>query len=407
MNLDDQIFKPTSFAGHLVPGIWRYMLPQNIFDFEAPAERRATCMDCPNIQSDGFRPDYRCCTYHPAVPNYALGFALETSLGRKPVEALIKNGYTLPEGSLHTPKEWIDYLADNKYEKFGKSEKVLCHLLDKDTGYCTIYAFRNSVCSTFFCQHDHGKKGEYFWEQTQALVGQVEAVLCQWALEQAGFSVSNYMNTLDGMSDQLDKVASPNGGWTAAARKELFGEHFGKEIELYKACAKAIYDNREDLWQIANEHPILEASKFETTQIKMVPEEFSSEIDETDFSDGETLAPKEIWKKLKKTHKRLWNAPDQKLLLNKKAFIHKNEKDDQESKHNKDKPYVLEFLTKKDSDSYEWRNFLSKKEYQLLNEFTKPKKISSKLDKKHKSKEIPEPNKRITEWFGKKVLVKG
>ncbi len=406
MNLEDQIFKPTSFAGHLVPGIWRYMLPQEIFDFEAPAERRATCMDCPNIQSEQYRPDYRCCTYHPAVPNYALGFALETTTGKNSVQALINNGYSLPEGSLHTPQEWVDYLADNKYEKFGKSEKVLCHLLDKKTGFCTIYAFRNSVCSTFFCENDHGKRGESFWSQTQELVSQVEAALGQWSLEQVGFSVANYMDTLNELSKDLTKLPGTKGGWSAASRKALFGKYYGRETELYRSCAQAIYDHKEDLWDIANSQTIHEASQFELNQLKFVPKEFDSEIDASDFSDGDTIEPKDLWKKLKKTHKKLWQEPEQKLVLNKKVQISKNEKDDQESKHNKGRPYILEFLTKKNGDTYEWRHFLTKKEYQLLSEFKKPRKISTKLNKRHRSKQIAEPNKRIIEWFGKKVLVK-
>src|SRR3954454_5365908 len=66
----------------MLPVLYRPLLPA-FFDTEAPAEEKATCGSCamcppPGAEGDGayFRPDVKCCTYHPRLPNYLVGALL-------------------------------------------------------------------------------------------------------------------------------------------------------------------------------------------------------------------------------------------------------------------------------------------------------------------------------------------
>src|SRR6476661_2494548 len=79
-----------------------------VFDREIPRETKATCDDCamcdqsravPSV--DGlnrlFRPDTKCCTYHPKLPNYLVGALLSDedpamAEGRRRIEEKFARG---------------------------------------------------------------------------------------------------------------------------------------------------------------------------------------------------------------------------------------------------------------------------------------------------------------------------
>ncbi len=173
----DPIEQAFKIGHHWVPGIWRYMLPGALTEMTLPQERLATCLNCPKARFEGWRPDYRCCTYHPRVPNFLLGLALSEPASAKIIKRLVREGFLLPEGMISSPNQWAHYLTDTGEDRFGRSEKVLCPFLEQKSGLCQLYAFRNSVCSTFFCQHDHGDKGDRFWSSVQTVAQQVEMAL--------------------------------------------------------------------------------------------------------------------------------------------------------------------------------------------------------------------------------------
>ncbi len=134
-----------------------------------PKEERANCGACPKAKYEGYRADYKCCTYHPRVSNFSLGLAATNAPAQRIIKELNVKGWLVPEGMLSSPILWYDYLADLKEDQFGVSKKVLCPFLQTSTGLCQIYAYRNGVCSTFFCMHDQGERGEKFWENLQVL----------------------------------------------------------------------------------------------------------------------------------------------------------------------------------------------------------------------------------------------
>jgi Fe-S-cluster containining protein len=402
---NDPLLEPIKLNHHLVPGIWQYYLPTEIFNWKIPEERRSTCMSCPRIVTDNYRKDYRCCTYQPAVPNYALGLALQTKIGKKAVGNLLKSNAVLPEGSLQTPIEWHRYLETSKEEKFGKTDKILCPLIDVKTGYCNIYAFRNSICSTFFCVHDHGDAGMNFWERAQELVTQVESVLQQWVLEEVGFDTAAYYKRLDDLSESLEQVSKKSNGWTNQALEHLWFDWYGKEGDLLRLCGEAVSDNRKRLWEIANTFKMKEASKFERQQIATVPDHLKSEVEEDEWEDGEAEVPKNIWHALKESYQQLWHLPNTSYSLSHLVEINPNPKDDEESVHFKSKAFELLYLDSEDLDTYEWKFYIGKQEKELLDHFKQPREIDSQLLEALEKAGVLQPKDQITEWLQRKVLV--
>ena len=303
---------PLRLGAHLVPGLWRHMLPPGLARLTFPAERRATCADCPRVKSDGYRPDYRCCTYHPRVPNFLLGLALGEPGGTARLARVRERGFLMPEAFQPSPGQWVDFLLDVFENRFGQSEKVLCPFLE--SGLCGIYGYRNAVCSTYFCHFDQGEAGEKFWESLQTLVVQVELALGQWALTEVGFDVPAYvarLNDLAAGGDVRHTVAA-GGGWSEAARRAAWGDAFGRELDVYAACAAKIEERLPELWRIANATPILEADAFEIACEKLLPEE-RRDLVEDDWSDPDrvTVPPRDLWRTVQRRHRRLWKSVSQ------------------------------------------------------------------------------------------------
>lgn len=353
---DDPFLHPSRLGSHNFPGIWTAMMPRELFGLRIPEERRATCMSCPKACYEGFRADYRCCTYHPRVANFLLGLAAETPIGEQVLDKLLSRGMLIPEGMHYAPAQWVDYLDDLQHEKFGASEKVLCPNLDQSTGFCNIHAFRNSVCSTFFCYKDHGDSGEGFWDQLQTLGSQVEMALGQWALQQAGFDLDRYFKAFDKLAKNIHKVSARD-GWQDDALQELWGDWFGREKELMRACAAAVVKERDHLWEIANSLPIRESVPFDKAMVKAVPKRLEDQIDPEDLEEGggEAVRPSVIWQDCLKAYWKLWDLPEGEFELNGKAVIVPNKKVSKEEQYYQDKDYFIEFHPRKNSKTIDWR----------------------------------------------------
>ena len=156
--MDNTIHNPVKLGTHEVPGIWRYMLPKQFFTLDKiPRECGSTCDNCPEIKDSGYRPDYRCCTFQPRIPNYMLGFSLlgPYRKSHSTINSLYDDGFFLPEGLVASPSRWALFLEDSANDHFGKSTQVLCHFMNKESGLCEVYQYRNASCSTYFLSLIH------------------------------------------------------------------------------------------------------------------------------------------------------------------------------------------------------------------------------------------------------------
>ena len=190
MSSSSKVFEPLMMGNHPIPGIWSYLLPDDFSYLRLPQESKSKCSECPQVEKQGFRSDYRCCTYFPRIPNFMLGLALVEGQEQRVamVRDLIQKGFVLPEGTHASPDLWRRSVVQNSQEKFGRGDDVLCPFIDKSKQMCGIHNYRGSVCSTFFCELDHGRSSEEFWDGLQSLMLQVETALSQHLMSRYNFS---------------------------------------------------------------------------------------------------------------------------------------------------------------------------------------------------------------------------
>lgn len=278
------LLRPFRYRGQSFPGIWSCLFPAELWQLELPIETKATCSNCPKICEEGFRPDYRCCTYLPHIPNFLLGLATETPSGARAVDRLLSRGMLLPVGLVTSPQQWLDFMDDQEQGLYGRSTRVLCPLLRPESGLCEVHAFRNAVCATYFCIHEQGEKGEEFWGELQTLGSQIEIVLAQWALKAVDFDFDAYLERLNKLGPAVAHSSSET-GWKAEALATLWGDWRGREKELLRATAAQIVQHRSELWSIARQGRIHEAAEFERALDALGGEEPPPEEAEVDSLD--------------------------------------------------------------------------------------------------------------------------
>ena len=284
------------------------MLPADILAMPPPIERQATCGSCPKVQSDGYRSDFRCCTFHPKIANFFLGLSLiAEDASAKIVASLCADGFLVPEGLVATPQRWALSLADQHEELYGKSERVLCSFLDRQTGLCSIYRYRNGSCSTFFCLNDDGDAGENFWNSLLNMVAQCELALSQWAMEQVGFDVKGYYARLDILAGTISTVGEArNQAWSLGAREFLWGPRwFGKELDFFRSCGNVIIEQRDRLWEIVSSVNVVESEKFDIAAISVIPPEHHEQISDEDLITGGITSIKDLYDSLISDHRSL------------------------------------------------------------------------------------------------------
>ncbi len=125
-------------------------------------EKKATFHNCPK-----YPMDLKCCTFHPFLTNYSVGAILSDPNTPKfileQIRSKIQNQeYALPLGLFAPVKYQIEFHQRNEND-FGFNSKFLCPYFDKIKQQCGIWAYRGSVCTSYFCDSDFGKKGLQFW----------------------------------------------------------------------------------------------------------------------------------------------------------------------------------------------------------------------------------------------------
>jgi hypothetical protein len=137
-----------------------------------------------------FHPDVKCCTFMPHLPNYVVGQIVRDDTpdgreGRATVSARIDAGLGVtPFGLDATPMYALLY-AHKKTHTFGTSRALRCpHYIERAGGLCGIWRYRNSVCSTYYCQFVRGAVGRAFWSRLRQLLAEVEYGLERWCVEQ-------------------------------------------------------------------------------------------------------------------------------------------------------------------------------------------------------------------------------
>ena len=230
----------------IVPAVYKNFVSGKILNLSA-VETKATCDSCLRARDKRFAYSYqenlKCCTFHPFLPNYAVGALLalpEKKVGIKALENKIATReFALPLGVLAPYEYQLKFLSKDE-EDFGNRSDLLCPYYDQQKNRCSVWQYRGVVCTSFYCRSDYGQNGQKFWAVFSDYLSYVEMALAEECLVQLDFSPRDlsdqlmYLNKhdFDGL-EQTQKVIAPD------IDKKLWNGYDDK-IEFYKKCFSLI-----------------------------------------------------------------------------------------------------------------------------------------------------------------------
>lgn len=242
-----------------LPALYQPLFP-SFLQSEIPVESKATCSNCAMCEGtasgvvpsvDGvsrlFRPDTKCCTYHPRLPNYLVGGMLsdprpELAEGRRRLEEKIARRVGTNPQWLKAPARY-HFLYTHSRQFFGRTASLRCPYYEPTQGACTIWPYREAVCSTYFCKYVAGADGRKMWMALKSWLTLVEIQLSRHALlELMPDYVLEAKDRADAASadrpltaEELDEQPP-----SEATYSELWGQWKGREAELYRACYERV-----------------------------------------------------------------------------------------------------------------------------------------------------------------------
>jgi hypothetical protein len=280
-----------------LPSFYGKLLPE-FFNKPLPEEELATCDQCAMCQPEGepeltaqsyYSPDSKCCTFHPNLPNYSVGALLidddpAGEEGRRRLRAKIDGRSGIyPHGIVAPPK--YELLFERGTGTFGRNESLLCPYFERDGGTCTIWAFRETVCSTYFCKHNAGADGQAFWASLSLYLHFVQRRLIDHILYRSGWEVSAAATLMPSAlavdGDLGNRRLTPNDlderPPSDAVYAACWGEWVGREEEFYRRAHAIVEElDQESFERIAGVGQWVRvqelASKYERMVDPQIPE---------------------------------------------------------------------------------------------------------------------------------------
>ncbi len=214
---------------------------------DIPAEAKATCDRCAMLASPGsdvdalyFRPETKCCTFHPGLPNFLAGRILSESdpsmlEGRKAVEARIERRVAIKPSQVSSGVVFgLLYRATPM--AFGRAPALRCHYLSHE-GECGVWKHRPGVCATWYCKHARGAIGRRFWTLADQLLREVEQDLAFWCMAQLRVGSAEVG---DFAPHPTPHVSELDGDIDWPQYRRLWESWAGREVEFYQACARLV-----------------------------------------------------------------------------------------------------------------------------------------------------------------------
>ncbi len=223
---------------------------------DVPGERRATCRDCVMCAPERsgstavFVPSVKCCSYVPNVANFLAGRALRGA-GAASVRGRIRRRAGVTPLGLGLGPGQVRQVVDHQ-EEFGRTDAVLCPHFVTETEGCGIWADRNAVCATWFCQHERGAVSQRFWHAARDLLMAAEERVSYRCLTAGGLPSAQVeavlahrsrMRRLTGADSSTAPIADdephgPDDGPDWYAR--MWGELAGAEEAWFLRCAEVV-----------------------------------------------------------------------------------------------------------------------------------------------------------------------
>jgi hypothetical protein len=226
-----------------VPEMYRALLPA-LFEQPVDEEKNATCERCamcppeePLFAPDEyFNPKTKCCTYHPTLPNFSVGGLLsdqspENAQGRRRIQSAIARRIGVTPLGIAAPIKHRVLYRNGKLG-FGRANALCCPYLDLEGGRCSVWRYREAVCTTWFCKHNNGQDGLSFWQQLRDYLLGTQWILCSYALRTLGWDVDR-IKAAAAADLELDDRGLDDQPPDDAAYAALWHDFVGREEELY------------------------------------------------------------------------------------------------------------------------------------------------------------------------------
>jgi Fe-S-cluster containining protein len=227
---------------HQLPSFYENILPARVLQLDV-VETKATCEDCAMARPRQrgkihYRPDLKCCTFHPFLPNFLVGAILSDpslAAGAEVLrEKIRRREYALPVGMVAPVRYQLEFKA-RKENEFGQREDWLCPYYNKEKNLCNVWRFRGVVCTTFFCKSSYGKEGLRFWDRASDYLSYVEMALLEEALVNLDFSPRQINSLLEYLNRESGSAAEKRSWVLPSAKFTELWNGYADDIEgFYK-----------------------------------------------------------------------------------------------------------------------------------------------------------------------------
>ena len=212
-------------------------------------ETKATCQNCLRSRDRRFsyvyRSDLKCCTFHPFLPNYAVGGLLQEASASSVAQSsgvnelinkIQQREFAFPIGVMAPYDYQFKFLSKEEHD-FGNREDLLCPYYDVQQNQCSIWNFRGVVCTSYYCRSQYGQDGQKFWAVFSDYLSYVEMALAEECLVQLDFSPRqiseqlNYLNKREFSSNEIEqKQILPD------VDRQIWNNYDEDKINFYKKC---------------------------------------------------------------------------------------------------------------------------------------------------------------------------
>jgi len=231
---------------NIVPQIYSGFFTKDLLNIDV-TETKATCHNCLRARDKRFqylyKPNLKCCTFHPFTPNYAVGALLtenRESVGLKAMKHKILNQeFSLPLG-LMAPFDYQLKFLTKEESAFGNREDLLCPYFDRSENQCSVWEFRGVVCTTYYCRSDYGQNGQKFWAVVSDYLSYVEMSLAEECLVQLDFSPRDISDQLMYLNRREFDASEENKNRLSQEEYKKIWNGYGDVQEFYKKCFNLI-----------------------------------------------------------------------------------------------------------------------------------------------------------------------
>ncbi len=198
--------------------------------FQSLGAHKSSSLDCQACsrsqlswqRSSRVKPNLKCCTFQPFVPNFIVGELLNS---QKLQSEDLERGRSIPLGLVASS----DYVRNFRRlselpQFFGNEPELLCSHFDVANRQCRIWPARPSVCSTYFCDLEaevsscfNGElsslgrtvNAPFSWARLEKFLFYIEVNLAHHVLLELGFIAEELESNLNFLKQQsLQRVSA-------------------------------------------------------------------------------------------------------------------------------------------------------------------------------------------------------